>query len=462
MSKINALHQVPYFSHLTNEELWWLFQQGNEVRLNSDSLLFAEGSLADNFYVLIEGKLQVMQEIGDEEVSLISYEPGSSFGEVSILLKSPYTSSVRALGECHLFRLGKDAFYQMLATCPSVKYAILLTMEQRMQMAQGVPQQHEKLIGLGTIAAGLAHELNNPASAGQRAAGQLRETFHVLRSLVQKLNQQLSPAQQAFFAQLERNAIERTATSPSVEPLVQSDQEYEVKIWLEAHGIADGWKLAPTLVGTGLDTEWLDTIKEHIAADSLVDVLTCLEATLAMIGLLDEVGQSTDRISKLVKVVKEYSYMDQAPLQEVDVHDGIESTLILLGHKLKGGVVVTREYDRRLPRICVHGSDLNQVWTNLIDNAIDATSEGGQIWVRTSEEEDHVLVEIADNGYGIPPDIQSRIFEPFFTTKGVGEGTGLGLSLSYRVVVRMHHGSISVFSKPGNTRFQVRLPIEPL
>ena len=203
----------------------------------------------------------------------------------------------------------------------------------------------------------------------------------------------------------------------------------------------------------------MSTVVEQVAADSLGDVLNWISAILTGVELLNEISQSTARISELVKAVKAYSYMDRAALQEVDVHEGIDCTLTILSHKLKGGVVVTREYDRSLPRISAYGSELNQVWTNLIDNAIDAMGGRGRIWVRTSRENDHVLVEIADNGPGIPPDIQPRIFEPFFTTKGVGEGTGLGLDISYRVVVAMHHGDISFFSKPGDTRFQVRLPI---
>lgn len=320
--------------------------------------------------------------------------------------------------------------------------------------------KNEKLIALGTLAAGLAHEMNNPAAAARRAAGQLHETFQRLSSLALKLNQhQMTIAQLAFVADLLSQATERATTASQLDPLTHSDREDSVTAWLETHGVADGWKLAPILVGAGLDTEWLDTVVDRVAADSLGDVLSWISAMLTGVELLNEIEQSTARISQLVRAIKNYSYMDRASLQEIDVHEGLESTLTILGYKLKGGVVVTREYDRSLPRISAYGSELNQVWTNLIDNAIDAMGGRGQIWVRTSRENDHVLVEIADNGPGIPPDIQPHIFEPFFTTKGVGVGTGLGLDISYRVVVGKHHGDIRVFSKPGDTHFQVRLPI---
>lgn len=252
-------------------------------------------------------------------------------------------------------------------------------------------------------------------------------------------------------------------------PLEQSDLEEQISSWLGLHGVDDGWKLAQTLLAAGLDTQRLDTIAKEIPSESLQDILSWLDARLSTDNLLDEIKKSTARISELVKAIKIYSYMDQAPMQEIDVHEGIESTLTILSHKIKGGeggrggINLTRDYDKSLPRISAYGSELNQVWTNIIDNAIDAVKVNGNknsnIWLRTRREGNYIVVEIADDGPGIPQNVQSRIFEPFITTKSVGKGTGLGLSISHRVVVEMHYGNISFESEPGDTRFYVRLSI---
>ena len=457
---LDALRQVPIFANTPDEQLRWVTEQGTEVWLSAGERLITEGEPADYWYVLLDGELRITKKMAAQEALLNTYRPGTFFGEVPILLGTPYIASARALTPSHLLRLGKDCFWHMVTACPAVSQAILQMMGERMQIVQSVSQQQQKLVSLGTLAAGLAHELNNPAAAVSRGARHLHEIFQALPSLGLGLNQQpMTEEQLAFLANLLSQVTAHAKTSDQLDPLTQSDREEEVTDWLETHGLADGWKLAPTLVGAGLDKDLLDTVVEHVTSDSLGDVLAWLTAILTGVGLLSEIKQGSTRISRLVRAIKEYSYVEQAPLQEVDVHEGIDCSLTLLGYKIKQGVVVTREYDRSLPPICAYGSELNQVWTNLIDNAIDAMGGQGRIWVRTSRENDYVLVEIADNGPGIPPEIQPRIFEPFFTTKGVGEGTGLGLVTSYRVVVGMHKGDIRVFSKAGDTYFQVRLPV---
>jgi signal transduction histidine kinase len=458
---LQTLRLVSLFAQFTDEHLCWLAENSSEIRLQPGEKFVTEGDPANYFYVLLEGELWLTKNVGGQEIYVHTYEPGTIFGEMSILTNKPYVANGRAFKESHVLRLEKDVFWDMLIHCPSITRDLLSTMAQRLHILESMSQQHEKFIALGTLAAGLAHELNNPAAASLRAAEQLQESFQVLSLFALKLCQQsMTREQLVLIADLQNDLIKHAATAPQFDSLTQSDLEEEVTAWLEMHGLVNGWKLAPTLVRAGLDTEWLDSFVERVATDSLGDMLKWIEAKLTGIYLLNEIKLSTARICDLVKAVKDYSYMDQAPLQDVDVHEGIQSTLTILNYKLKGNVVVTREYDLNLPRIYAHGSQLNQVWTNLIDNAIDAIKGSGQIWIRTSRENDYVLVEIADNGSGIPPEIQSRIFEPFFTTKGVGEGTGLGLHIAYRIVVVHHQGDIRVISQPGSTRFQVRLPIE--
>ena len=333
---------------------------------------------------------------------------------------------------------------------------------QHCSTLKSISLKQEKLIELGTLAAGLAHEMNNPVAAGGRAVDRLHEVIIRLTSQALQLNQKMTPTQLKFVIELQQELIERVSTNIKLDALMYSDLEEEVSVWLEAHSVSDGWKLAPTFVKAGLDTEWLSSIEEIFSTDLLGHVLNWSETILEVFGLLDEIMHSTGRLSNLVQAVKAHSYMEQAPLRQVDVHEGLDSTLTLLSHKLKQGVEVTKQYDQNLPHCFAHQSELNQVWTNIIDNAIEAMAGQGKIRICTSQENDCILVEIIDNGPGIPPNIQPHIFEPFFTTKEEGVGTGLGLDISRRIIDKVHHGSISFTSEPGKTHFQVRLPINLL
>ncbi|MBD2435886.1 ATP-binding protein [Nostoc sp. FACHB-110] len=458
---LDALRQVSLFAQLTNEQLQWLSDHGQELCLIPEEYIALEGEPVDNFYVLIAGEIEFTKTVGNVERQIMTFGAGTYTGHELILLEAPHhLVNVRAVKPSYMLKWDTTTFWQMLTTCPSITRDLLIIAAQRVQILESMSQHHQKLIALGTLAAGLAHELNNPATAVVRGAKYLHQVFHQLPALGLKLNHWQMTQQQLMFVENLLQTVTLHAASPCEldDLLAQSDREQEIMTWLDLNNVPDGWKIVSALVRGGLDTSSLDRIVENLPPESLAEVLALLESTLSGIELLDEIEQSSGRISELVKAIKEYSYMDQAPMQEVDIHQGIESTLTILGHKLKNGIAIIRDYDQSLPLVSVYGSELNQVWTNLIDNAIDAMNGQGQIKIRTARENKCVLVEIANNGPAIPPEIQQRIFEPFFTTKGVGQGTGLGLVISYRIIEK-HKGEIRLFSEPGNTRFQVILPI---
>jgi signal transduction histidine kinase len=458
----DTLRRVPLFKGLPEDKMAWISDHGQEVRLEPGTKIASQGDPPDGFYVVLEGKTEWTRRVGGKDVFVVSLGEGSIFAELIMVLDAPYPTTGRAVTPVRLLKLDAPAFWEMLRLCPEILRGILTTSVERAELHESVSQQHAKLISLGTMAAGLAHELNNPAAAVGRSAQEAREVFRESSARAVKLGSlDMSPEVRLFVAGLSKEVTRRAENTPELDSLDRSDREDEVALWLEDRGVEEAWDLAPTLVGAGLDVEWLDELEGRLSAsDAIGEVLGWLASELMGDELLREIRQASARISELVGAVKSYSHMDKYSLREADVHKGLENTLIMLGHKLKkGNVEVRREYEEGLPPVCAHGGELNQVWTNLLDNAIDAVEGDGHVGIKAVREGDRVLVEISDDGPGIPEEIRERIFEPFFTTKEVGKGTGLGLDISYRVVVEKLGGDIRVFSEPGDTRFEVRLPV---
>jgi len=461
-------HETTLFPHLTEEALRHMREVGEEVELADGTVLFAEGDTDYSLFVILDGEVRVTKRVSGEETLLAIHEPGGFTGEISMLTGGPCIATGRAAGLVHAIRLDPDKLRRLVADCPPVARVVLGAMARRAMDVNAQLRQQEKLAALGKLSAGLAHELNNPAAAAGRAAGQIRDSLRCLQNLVLERERPFTPEERQVMLEVQKEALLTLAHHPDEEPkkpldpLAQSDLEDAVSNWLEDHKVEDAWRLAPTLAGAGLGPQRLDAIAARIGDESLGCVLPWIEGLLNLAELLDQVEQSTSRISELVAAVKEYSYMDQASSQEVDVHLGLESTLKMLSFKLrKANVEVVRQYDTTLPRICAYGSELNQVWTNLIDNAVDAMKAkgSGTLTLRTSRNRGEAVVDVIDDGPGIPPEVQPRIFDPFFTTKGVGEGSGLGLDIARRIVKARHKGEIRFESKPGETCFEVKLPL---
>jgi signal transduction histidine kinase len=460
MLDLEELRKIPLFSHLPEEQLQCLSEAGSEIHLPAGTIIAQQGDPPDGFYVILEGVTEWTRKVGQQEAHAVTLKKGEVFAELILLLDEPYPTTGRTVTDVRLYKFAPEQFWEILKMCPTILQRILKISVQRSQIHESVTQQQAKLISLGTLSAGLAHELNNPAAAASRNVNNLEEVLQKLPALALKMHQQpIAPEQLQFLCDFYGRAIASAKKTEKLDPLAQSEREDEITDWLEDRGVKESWKLAPTLVAAGLEIDALEELSDRVDSECVGGVLTWLEATLTGSCLLEEIQQSSQRISELIKAMKDYSYMDRAPMQQVDIHEGINSTLTILKHKLKHGVTVKKEYGK-LPSICAHGRELNQVWTNLIDNAIDAMKGKGNLYIKTDVERDRVLVEIGDDGTGIPEAIQSRIFEQFFSTKEAGKGTGLGLDIARRIVVGQHQGDIRFDSQPGNTRFQIRLPIK--
>ncbi len=456
---VDLLRNLSLFAGLADDDLERLYAQAREETVPAGKVIIKEGEPGDAVYVLLDGELQVTKFAGGHDVKVDVRKPGEFIGEMSLLDNSPRAATVRTITSSRLLVISKAMFDEVLYNSPNAAVAILHTVTARLRQNEALLHEKEKMAGLGTLAAGLAHELNNPAAAVRRAVSQLGELLLQWQAAMSALDQlDLDDHQQEDVANLRKAMTERAAAVVTLDTLTRADRESAVEQWLDEHGVQNAWELAPTLVNYGWTPDDFDHLGEHFSPEQISVVAQALGLGSGVYSVLDEIGKGADRISEIVKSVKSYSYLDRAPVQEVNVHEGLDNTLIILRHKLKQGVTVVRDYAPGLPRIEAYAGELNQVWTNILDNAVDALGGRGEITLRTYPADDGVVVELADNGPGIPEEIQNRVFDPFFTTKPPGVGTGLGLNIAYNIVHK-HYGEIRLTSRPGLTCFQVRLPL---
>ena len=460
---VDELQSLFLFEKLTDEQLDWLCAHG-EIRTCEPGVVVAEGEPAREFFVLVEGTITLSRHIGDDDVEVSrTSQRGVYAGAWAAFLgdaaPKTQTATLRALAPSRFFVLEADDFTELMRTWFPMALHLLEGLFLGQQRTQDATAQRERLLALGSLSAGLTHELNNPAAAAVRATASLRDrVMHMRQKLGAIAGGAWDRRQLETLIEVQQRAAEQVAKAPDLSPLEAADREDALSDWFDEHDVRDGYELAPTFVQSGIDVGWLEQLDGLVDHSMLEGSVRWLNYTLETELLMNEIEDATTRISTLVGAAKQYSQMDRSPHQVLDVHELLDSTLVMLSRKI-GDVRVEKDYDRTLPAIPVFGAELNQVWTNLIDNAVAAMGGAGTLTVRTSRVDDRLQVEIGDSGPGIPAEIQNRIFEPFFTTKPVGEGTGLGLDISWRIVVNKHHGDLSVESEPGDTRFRVRLPL---
>ena len=462
--RADELRTLFLFEGLNDEQLAWLCREGHIEQFEAGPV-FAEGEPAEWCYMLMDGVLVLSRRVGGDDVEVIrTSQRGAYAGAFQAFLGDQvpqlYTASLRVPEPSRLFVLSSVAYTQMIHQWFPMALHLLEGLFFNFQNTQEIIGQRERLLALGSLSAGLTHELNNPAAAAVRATAALRERVAGMRHKLGMIA--AGPYDRVALEtliQLQEDAADRVPKAPALDPIETSDREDAVSDWLDGHGVTDGWDLAPVFVQAGLDTNWLDHVAATVDVAYLEGALRWLGYTVETELLMTEIEDSTTRVSTLISAAKQYSQLDRAPYQVVDVHDLLDSTLVMLGGKLGKGITVVREYDRALPGIPAYAGELNQVWTNLIDNAVSAMAGTGTLTIRTRPDRDRVLVEVGDTGPGVPEEIRQRIFEPFFTTKPVGEGTGLGLDISWRIVVNKHHGDLRVESVPGETWFRVWLPL---
>jgi len=454
------------FEHLNPEQLEWLCREGRVERAEP-GFVFREGEPAECFYVLLEGTLVLSRRVGADDVETVRTSArgvyaGATQAYLSDQTSQLYRASMRVTEPSRFFVLPAAKFTELMRAWFPMALHLLEGLFFGVQNTQRAVGQRERLLALGSLSAGLTHELNNPATAAVRATAALRERVAGMRHKLGAIaGGRWDRATLETLIRLQEEAADRVPKAPALDPVAASDAEDAVSDWLAGHGLGGGWDMAPVFVQAGIDPAWLDKVAAAVDEGVLDGAVRWLSYTVETELLMNEIEDATTRVSTLVGAARQYSQLDRAPFGVVNVHDLLDSTLVMLSSKIGQGITVVKDYDRSLPPIPAYPGELNQVWTNLIDNAVSAMGRRGTLTVRTALDGEQVLVEIGDTGPGVPAEIRERIFEPFFTTKPVGQGTGLGLDISWRIVVHKHHGDLQVESVPGDTRFRVRLPVTP-
>lgn len=452
------LRETFFFEECTDEQLRWTVDNSTVEVINGGTVLFPENVLADSLWILLNGEVQVSRTIDGREIIIDrTTRPGTWSGWLPQFEIKPMGMSSRLMQDSRLLRVPKESVRYMLANGFPIMNHLLMGLMMGTKTLVGAAAQQEKMAALGRFSAGLAHELNNPAAAAKRAATDLREAIRKREQHAITLVQNLDSAVVRQNLQIVHDIGEREPFQ--LDPLARSEAEDEIADWLDRNGVEESYQLSGSLIDSSITIDDLELLKSRVPAAMMTDAVCWLEASAAQDELSMVIETSVTRISELVAAIKEYTFMDRDGQQEVELHHGIDSTLLILNHELKHGIEVVRDYAEEMPPVCAYGSELNQVWTNIIDNAVQAMEGRGRLTIHTEREGNMALVRISDNGPGIPPEIKHRIFDPFFTTKGVGIGTGLGLDIVRRVV-RHHGGNIEVQSEPGETTFSVWLPLE--
>ncbi|MFK4225970.1 ATP-binding protein [Streptomyces sp. NPDC019890] len=461
------LRELFLFESLDSTKLDWLAERGRVETRQGGTPVYSEGEPATCFFVLLGGTVAVQRRLHGDDIEVSRTDQagvyaGATQAYLGDRVDQAYPNTLRAITDVELFVLPADEFAQAIRTWFPMALHLLEGLFFGTRATNTILAERERLVALGSLAAGLTHELNNPAAAAVRATDSLRSRVTGMRHKLALLaDGRLDGSQLHQLVAMQDAAITRATADRTLSAIEASDAEDELADWLEDHGIRQGWDIAPTLVAGGIDATWLSDAIAALEEEHQEAAVRWLAYTIDTELLMGEIEDAVTRISGLVDAARQYSQLDRAAQQPVDVHELLDATLVMLQAKIPSGVKVVKHYDRGLPPIPAYGAELNQVWTNLIDNALGAMDGTGTLTLASRREGDRIVVEVRDTGRGIPPEIRPRIFEPFFTTKPVGEGTGLGLDISYRIVVNKHHGDIRAHSQPGDTRFEVGLPITP-